>query len=300
MLAQFISGSLPGSVPTPTDASTSVSLVVEAGAPKSLQVTLTQFAERYVFQGQGNVPIAGIASTDVSAVALALDKLGTGYWVVPVGPLDTATQQPTWTVTADFGVNIPEGFRNLNFVGIDGNGNAGTIQSLKICMASRVPDGFQGCASNPKPPAAVISLSWDTNVDLDLQVMTPDGTLVEPKNPATVVLDAGVTTLPSNAGRIDRDSNGYCVIDNIRYENLIWRNVAPTGNYGIYVNLFDACKQPAVHFNVQVYTAVSIAGADGGTTQALRSWYSADGILLDFQANGGSNIGFFVTDFNFQ
>jgi hypothetical protein len=294
-LAQFIPGSLPG-VAKMLDLGTggSASTDTNTSVSTSLQATL-QYSESKVYQGQGNIAFTGNTSTEVSAVGLALENLGTGYWVVPVGAIDGATLLPTWDAIADFGAQIPEGFRNLLYVAIDGNGNAGTLQSQKICIASRVPDGYQGCVANPKTPATVISLSWDTNVDLDLQVRDPAGRLIESKNPATVDLDAG-TTLPSDAGRIDRDSNGNCSIDNIRYENLVWQNVAPKGRYGIYVNLFDACRQPSVRFNVQVYSTVD---TDAGT-KVLQSWYSANGVLLDFQANGGSSIGLFVTEFDFQ
>jgi len=298
VLAQFIPGKLPGSPPVTLNQGTGGGASSDSGTgvPKMLQATIMKYNEPFVYQGQGNVPIGGITSNGASSVAVALEGVGTGYWVVPVGPLDGDTLQPTWDITADFSASVPEGFRNLQFVAIGDNGIAGTLQSQKICFASRVPDGYQGCVPNPKPPAAIISLSWDTNVDLDLQVMTPDGKLVEPKNPLTADLDAGSTTLPSSAGRIDRDSNGNCAIDNIRYENLVWTNTSPKGRYGIYVNLFDSCKQASVHFNVQVYTAVD--GADAGT-KVLHSWTSLDGILLDFQANGGSNIGFFVSNFDF-
>ena len=304
VLAQFIKGKLPGSPLPLLDAGQASSTggsssVADAGTPKTLQANLTQFSERYVLQGQANVPIGGITSKDVFSVAVALENLGTGYWVVPVGPLDGNTLLPTWDITADFGRDIPQGYRNLQYVPIDGSGNAGQIQSQKICVAGRVPNGFQGCLPNPNPPAAVISLSWDTNVDLDLQVLAPDGRLIEPKNPATVDIDASAlnATLPADAGRIDRDSNGYCSIDGIRFENLIWQTVPPKGPFLIYVNLFDACKQPVVHFNVTVYTAAPAPG-DAGLKE-LRSMYSADGILLDFQANGGSNRGFFVNEIVF-
>jgi hypothetical protein len=296
LLAQFIPGKLPAAG---TGTGGGSSLGVDASVPMTLQAIITSYSEPFVYQGQGNVPVSGIASNDVAAVAFALEGLSTGYWVVPVGPLDGNTLQPTWDIIADFSPSVPEGFRYLQFAGIDGNGHVGTLQSQKICVASRVPDGYQGCVPSPKPPAAIISLSWDTNVDLDLQVKTPDGRLVEPKNPLTVDLDAGSTTIPPDVGRIDRDSNGNCVIDNIRYENLVWTTSAPTGRYGIYVNLFDSCKQPVVHFNVQVYTTVDVPTEDAGTTKQLHSWYSANGILLDFQANGGSNIGFFVSEFDF-
>jgi len=293
-LAQFIPGKLPASALPDVGTGGSISTNTDASVSSTLKASL-QYSESKVYQGQANIAFNGNTSADVSAVGLALENLGTGYWVVPVGAIDGATMLPTWNATADFGTQVPEGFRNLQYVAIDGNGNAGTLQSQKICMASRVPDGYQGCVANPKTPATVISLSWDTNVDLDLQVMDPSGRLIESKNPATVDLDAGAT-LPTDAGRIDRDSNSYCSIDNIRYENLVWQNVAPKGRYGIYVNLFDACKLSSVRFNVQVYSAVD---TDAGT-KVLHSWYSADGVLLDFQANGGSNIGLFVTEFDFQ
>jgi hypothetical protein len=292
-LAQFVAGRLPGGFGSGTGGNGAA-----AGGTSVAQTLLAslQYSEPKIYQGQANIAFNGNTSTDVSAVALALENLGSGYWVVPVGPIDGATLLPTWEALADFGPQIPAGTRNLQYVAIDGNGVAGEVQSQPICIANRVPDGYQGCVPNPKPPATVISLSWDTNVDLDLQVRAPDGRLIEAKSPATVDLDAGAQ-LPADAGRMDRDSNGACTIDNIRYENLVWQNAAPKGRYAIYVNLFDACKQPSVRFNVQVYSAVD--GPDAGT-KLLHSWYSADGILLDFQANAGSNIGFFVTEFDFQ
>ena len=53
-----------------------------------------------------------------------------------------------------------------------------------------------------------------------------------------------------------------------------------------------------MHFNVKVYTAVDKPDVDAG--KQLQSWYSADGILLEFQANGGSSRGYFVKEFLFQ
>ena len=52
------------------------------------------------------------------------------------------------------------------------------------------------------PPAAVLSLSWDAPVDLDLQVVTPSGVVISPKKPAT---GAGGTT--KGDGALDRDSD---------------------------------------------------------------------------------------------
>jgi hypothetical protein len=289
VLGQFIPGRLPGTPSTATGGSSGT------GEPSTLYASLKLNDSKF-YRGQANYSLTGNTSKDVSAVGIAFENVGTGYWVVPIGSLDTATNMPEWRATADIGPQMPAGDQKLQWVGIDGNGIAGPIQTHSICIANPVPDGYQGCTGAKAPPAAVISLSWDANVDLDLQVKAPDGRLIEPKNPLTIDLDAG-TTLPADAGKIDRDSNASCSIDNIRYENLVWQNVAPKGVYGIYVNLFDSCKQSSVRFNVQVYSVVD--GPDG-TTKVLKSWYSKDGILLDFQANGGSNIGLFVTEFDFQ
>jgi hypothetical protein len=102
--------------------------------------------------------------------------------------------------------------------------------------------------------------------------------------------------VPDDAGQLDRDSNSGCVIDGIRHENLVWNKGRPTGRYGIYVNLFDACKQGSVRFEVSVYGAVP--DGDGGSH--LERFYDQTGELLDIQANGGSALGLFVTEFVFN
>jgi hypothetical protein len=74
----------------------------------------------------------------------------------------------------------------------------------------------------------------------------------------------------------------------------------PHGHYGIYVNLYDSCKQPAVHFRVEIYT--SVPQDDGGAHLKLyypRPEDPPGGILLDISANGGTARGLFVTEFNF-
>jgi hypothetical protein len=287
ILAQFIEGDLPGSPPSDAGLGSSDGGVTSGGSVGF------NFSAGYVYEGQGNLTITGTAPLDAASVALRLSDVGSGYWVVPMGPLDTQTGLLSWSAMADFSSSILPGWHPLKYVAIDNNGVAGQQQTYdKLCVANRVPDNFNSCIPTAAPPANVISLSWDANVDLDLQVTTPDGTLVEPQNPKT----------PDGMGTIDRDSNANCVIDGIRYENLVWKaNQGPHGRYGIYVNLVSACGKPIVHFNVGVYSAVS-AGTDanGKALQRLYQDYTTSGELLDFQANGGSGIGLFVTEFIFN
>jgi hypothetical protein len=80
----------------------------------------------------------------------------------------------------------------------------------------------------------------------------------------------------------------------------------PHGLYGIYANLFDACKQPAVRFRVEVWISVNRdPSADGRTGRQLERFYPgpADpqgGELLDISANAGTARGLFVTQFKFK
>ncbi|MGC4067080.1 MAG: hypothetical protein QM784_21065 [Polyangiaceae bacterium] len=189
--------------------------------------------------------------------------------------------------------DVTPGYHDVRFVAIDKDGHAGRQIEFPLCVRSRVPDNFNACAPSANAPEAVISLRWDSNVDLDLQVVDPHGNVIDGKQTTSVPVGESVDP---TAGVLDRDSNAGCVIDGIRYENLVWNTTAPKGRYGIYVNLFDSCKQPVVHFEVAVYGAVSVDGAG----KKLESYYSRSGVLMDYQANAGVGRGLFITEFDFE
>jgi hypothetical protein len=283
--AQFIAGLLPGEAPS-----------AEPPDETKPYVTAVELSNQVVIQGQGNKSISGRANEFTSSVGLALEGVGTGYWILPTRSQDPITQELTWSGVADFDLGIEPGLHPLLSVGLDSDGNPGRQRGTKLCVASAIPDNFNSCDPKLAPPVATIGLSWDTNADLDLEVHTPDGLIVTPKHPSTVPLgDAGTGAAPA-AGLIDRDSNASCVIDGVRRENLSWQTESPAGLYGIYANLFDGCKQPAVRFTVSIYTAVP--NEAGGMSQYL--WFQKSGELLDSQVNPGLGGGLFVTEFEFQ
>ena len=72
----------------------------------------------------------------------------------------------------------------------------------------------------------------------------------------------------------------------------------PEGRYRIYVNLYDACRQPSVRFAVSVSEAVG--GEDEDEVKHLEQKRTYRGELLDFQANGGSDRGLFVAEYVFR
>ena len=299
--AQFIRGKLPGKAPPPKgSAPTPSTMTADGGKPSTPQLAqIVEFSTSgALVAGQGGFALSGTATPNAYSVGLYLDKASTGYWVITTSQTDPQTGNLTWSGTADFGPGIQPGIHQLLGVALDEHGKAGQQIAKSVCIDSQVPDNFNSCKSSLAPPNAVITLSWDTPVDLDLQVKPPDGPLIDPKHSTGgTPNDAGV--FPAGSPYIDRDANAGCVVTGAQRESLIWPTggQTPRGTYGIYVNLFDACKQPVVHFIVEVYSVVP--NPDGGAGQ-LKRYLRQSGELLDIQANGGSARGLFVSNFIFK
>jgi hypothetical protein len=292
--AQFVRGELPGDEPKDLPP-----VAVDGGSDEDPpRITALETFNLDVRQGQGAKAFRGRTSDSAVAVAIALEGVSTGYWVLPVGSTDPATGEYTWEASTDFDISIDPGRHALRVVAIDKSERAGTQLELKVCVRGRVADNGSACSPTRTPPRAVISLSWDANADLDLQVVGPGGQVFDSKRssgPASGTLgDAGSES--SELPALDRDSNAGCVIDAIRTENLSWNEESPSGRYGLYVNLFDACKQAAVRFRVAVYTPRE-KGSDAG--EILEERYARSGELLDLAVNPTSSRGLFLGEYRF-
>jgi hypothetical protein len=276
--AQFIAGPLPGIPPADEDEADDA-----FGEPR---ITALDTANLTVFQGQGGKSFSGRAEPSASAIAVRLAGAGTGYWVLPTGAPDTATGELSYSFSADFDTSIAPGRHVLHVVAISEDGLGGERLELELCVSGRVPDNGSACTAEQQPPRTVISLQWDSNVDLDLQVVGPDGELIGSKSAAA---DSG-----SAQPKLDRDSNANCSVDGLRTENVVWNNQTPEGLYTVYVNLFDACKQPSVRFSVDVLTW------DGDPDSLLTRQLHKSGELLDSAAEPGAARGLFVAQVSFN
>jgi len=283
--AQFKKGELPG-----------VSATLDAGTALTPPlITSLSYKGRIVSAGEPDVPFTGRASLDAAALGVKLKNAGTGYWLLPVGAADfTNNGEFQWTATTTFSGNAPVGLQDLLFVAIDSTGRGGTQTDLPICIAATIPDNLNGCDPKRKPPAVVVSLSWDTQVDLDLEVVTPDGKTVDAKHPTSALTsDAGVTTPTSDDGALDVDSNVGCTLGPLR-ETLVWQTAPRPGRYLVYANLFDSCGLASVRYNVLIRV---LSPGDVPGTYKTTDTYRSSGSLSAAQANGGSQIGTFVTEF---
>jgi hypothetical protein len=295
--AQFIQGVLPGMRPRAKGDAGGAD-AADAGAPQGPPaITSIETFNLDVFQGQGGKAFRGRAGSHASAVLLAFEGAGSGYWVVPTGAPDPVTDELTWTAVTDFDVSIKTGKHALRVVAIDDQGRAGLQLELSVCVLGRVPDNHSACNPDKQPPRAVISLQWDVNADLDLLVVDSEGRVIDAKHPSTVSQSPDAGTASGDGAMLDRDSNAGCAIDGLRTENLVWNTTAPEGRYGIYVNLFDACKQPAVRFRLFVYTALAEdEAASGFWTPRLQE----SGELLDLAADPAADRGLFIAEFAFN
>lgn len=289
---QFIEGTLPGKPAVSGEQPATPS----AGAPSG--VSLIRPGQR--------VRASGTATGDAASVGIRFADLGSGYWVRPLSVPDLESSEGgfSWDLNIDFATDLEPGLHSLLLAAIGENGRAGTQRAVEICVQPVIPDRLsttsvllRGNRCDPKqqPPALVVSLGWDTPVDLDLQVVTPSGQRLDAKKPTNAVLDREGEIDPSvtGTGRIEADSNAGCLLDGLNRENLVFDQKPPPGRYAIYVDLYDACGERAVHFDVSIHQSVGGAEPD---TFAQQKTYSQAGQLQALAASGGKT-GLFVTEF---
>ena len=87
--------------------------------------------------------------------------------------------------------------------------------------------------ANPlNPPATgdlVVTLTWDTESNLNLHVGDPDGADIYWGNQSSQPPFAFNQPDSGSFGYIDYDSNANCVIDGLRREDVIWPDPPPSG-----------------------------------------------------------------------
>ncbi|APR79519.1 Hypothetical protein A7982_04866 [Minicystis rosea] len=236
---------------------------------KGPQITLLNSQNNLLFAGQGGKKISGNAQKGAMAVAARFTDMGSGYWSVPVGAADPATMgELTWDMSCNFSSAIPEGTHTLRFVVSDAEGNWGAPKDLDLTVQSSAPKG-----------KVVISLRWDSPADLDLHLVNPDGSEIDPKHPNAKPIDGGTYSddpyvFPPGTGVLNRDSNGSCTQDGLREEDIVFADAPLPGVYLMRVDMFAACSAPAANFVVTVRE-------DGVVKQTIK------GRLLDIDADNG-------------
>jgi hypothetical protein len=218
--------------------------------------------------GQLNIGITGALSDNAAAVAFHLQG-DIGYWTeaASAGDLTELGFSATLSFNPD---SLPPdgGTLNLDLNAIDGTGKIfGPTTTVPLVAVPGFPIGAN----------LVVSLSWDTESDLDLHVITPDGTEIWSQKrsvyqaPTYPRASATPATIEKYYGYLDFDSNRECVIDGRREENGIWQMRLPDGgpnpplgHYQVRIDTWSLCGKPSANYHVNVYAMGQLIGQASG------------------------------------
>lgn len=217
-------------------------------------------------------PISGALGPGATAAAIGLQR-DVGYWVVPAGLPNVATPaDPSYAATVTFSDALVQGQYTLIVHAVDAHGNFGLAATQVLTSAS----------SAPPAGALVITLTWDTESDLDLHVVDAAG--VEIFHGAMSDQPPPFAPQPEGGsyGYLDWDSNANCVIDGRREEDVVWPSAPSAGTYVVRVDAASLCGQAVAHYAV---TAMLNGQSIGG----------AQGVLLDENTRGAHDVGAGVT-----
>jgi hypothetical protein len=225
--------------------------------------------------GEVDFGVSGAAAAGTTAIVLSLEG-DAGYWVLAAGVPDvTAPDQPTYAAQLSFAPTLPHGPRNLALQAVDAADRAGPprLQPLTVAEgSSALPDG-----------ALVIGLRWDTEADLDLHVVEPDGAEIWARKPTGSMPDGGVSDAGApTPGVLDVDSNALCVIDGRRAENVIYAQAAPAGTYLVRIDPWSLCGETHANWVVEVRRQGELVARTAGelVTSATRGPHGPGAGLL--------------------
>jgi hypothetical protein len=218
-----------------------------------------------LFPGVANKKISGSVGPNSTAVLVGLQG-DVGHWVVPVQDFDQNTLgNYTFSFSGSFSPLTPAGdggVVELIFRATTRDGKIGPAYAQSMTMDAPQIQG-----------ALVISLTWDTEADLDLHVDLPsDGDAgvneIWSRKPSGLPLGTVGATVDAGlqSGYLDFDSNSQCVIDGRRAENVIFSSTPPSGRYIVRVDTFSLCAETTARWCVRALANNQVFEACGQST----------------------------------
>jgi hypothetical protein len=217
-------------------------------------------ASSIIRPGELNAPVSGVATRDTTGIAIYLVG-DPGYWIIAPGAEDGGLAgQLDFSAKLSFSPLLPDGTYSVIGRAVNAAGQFGPPTTLTL---NTPPD-------TPTASTLLVSLRWDTEADLDLHLVIPDGTEIwsdkinsfNPPPPGQMV-DAGAY---KSGGILDFDSNSNCVIDGRRLENIYWTETPPSGHYIARVDTWSLCGVPQANWHLDVTLNGNPLGSAAGSS----------------------------------
>jgi len=218
----------------------------------------------------------GLASSATRTLAVQIEG-DRGYWSIPVDVV-SAESAPNLQFAADmsFARTLKPGPLKLWFAAANAEGEYGAARFLAMKVLDTAAQG-----------ELVVVLDWNQDMDLDLVVVGPDGSLVSAED--GYVDREGSRITGEQSPEVDRDSNSDCKIDGIRSESAIYPVKPAAGAYKVFVRTGAPCGVASTSWRVQVYRGGALKGAVVGASYAAQ---------YDTPNGGPDGLGVFATSFN--
>lgn len=191
-----------------------------------------------------------------------------GYYRVPVG--DITSGQAIITV----GGLPPVLDFEVVFAAAGADGIYGPYSSLNVHAIQAAGGDIQ------------VSVTWNSDADVDLHVIEPGGNEIYYGNPTS-----------GSGGELDIDANAACSVSGLTQENIGWApGEATTGTYTVRVDYWDACGAASTDFIVTVSLrpgVPSVPGLPGSGVQIYQGTFTGPG------DQGGAGDGRTITTFVF-
>lgn len=207
------------------------------------------------------------AGTAIRAVYVAMAGTSMGLSIENAGGFggyyDVASGASSATVSLllAFSQAIPTSPFNLFIAAEDDSGAVGPFTTVTF-------DALQVGTGDVQ-----VTLSWDSDADVDLHVVDPSGEEIYFANRTS-----------ASGGQLDLDSNAGCSIDDVRNENITWPvGTAPRGTYTVRVDYWSSCGVARTNYTVLVN--------NGGAVQIFSGSFTGSG------DNGGLGSGVEIVSF---
>jgi hypothetical protein len=234
-----------------------------------------------VLPGQRRELLTGSITANSEAVLIG-QRGDPGYWIVTAGaPAIEEPELPTFRAELSFARDLSPGPLTLELCAVRVDGAIGAYRSVSLDAAARL-----------RSDSLSVELRWDTQADLDLHVLMPDGRELSPDNINSYEAPAPGAAAPDptayqRGATLDLDSNGNCWLDGRREERASWPAPPASGSYVVRVATASLCEESVAHWTIEVWLAGQRVQRVEGTSQGF-----------DTRAGAGVGAGVLATEFS--